>query len=109
MSTPNPLLSAADAAAVAAAAETLQGVLNDIVTNRKALADQITAQTAQIAAGQAQLTKFDTLIATLQVALADEQSIGNVVVQQGANAVSPTPAASSAPAPAAAAPAKTAA
>jgi hypothetical protein len=74
--------------------ETLNQILTDVVANRKNLASQLETQQQQIEVGTAQLAKFDTLIATLQVALDTPASMEAILQQEAANAVvSPTDAA----------------
>lgn len=78
-------------------AETLNQILTDVLANRKNLADQVDSQKQQVEVGEAQLTKFDTLIATLQVVALAPNVMDAVVQQEAANAlVSPTGAASAA-------------
>jgi len=74
--------------------DTLNQVLTDIVANRKNLANQLDTQRQQIEIGEAQLGKFDTLIATLQVSLDTPAVLDQIAQQEAANAlVSPTDAA----------------
>lgn len=76
----------------------LAAVLENVIQNSAQLKQQvaslpaqITAIEEQIAAGKEQLAKFDTLIATLQVSIADEKHLEAIIAQAGANAlVSPT-------------------
>ncbi|MFI5397588.1 MAG: hypothetical protein ACHQ9S_18785 [Candidatus Binatia bacterium] len=71
--------------------ETLTQVIKDIVQNRKNLADQIVTQKLQVEVGEAQLVKFDSLIAVLQVASNSPKVLEAALVQEAANAtVSPT-------------------
>jgi hypothetical protein len=71
--------------------DTLNQILTDVVANRKNLASQIETQQQQLEIGQAQLGKFDTLIATLQVALDTPAVLEAATQQEAANAiVSPT-------------------
>lgn len=75
-------------------ADTLNQILTDVSANRKNLADQIATQKQQIEVASAQLEKFDTLIATLQVVALAPNVLDAVVEQEAANAiVSPTGAA----------------
>ncbi len=75
-------------------AETLNQILTDVLANRKSLADQIETQKQQQEVGIAQLAKFDTLIATLQVVTLAPNVMEAVLTQEAANAlVSPTGAA----------------
>jgi cell division septum initiation protein DivIVA len=83
--------------------ETLAFVLDDIIKNRAQLANQVAQQEQQIEVGKAQLVKFDTLIATLQVASSTDAHIAQVDEQAAANiaasdAGSPTVPASASPA-----------
>jgi hypothetical protein len=81
--------------------ETLAQVLKDITANRKALADQTDTQRQQVEVGVAQLAKFDTLIATLQVVVESPNVLEAILTQEAANAtVSPTGAPTPADAPA---------
>lgn len=74
--------------------ETLNQILTDVMANRKNLADQISTQRQQVEVGVAQLEKFDTLIATLQVVGMAPNVLDAVIEQEAANAlVSPTGAA----------------
>lgn len=74
--------------------ETLNQILTDVLANRKNLADQIETQKQQQEVGVAQLAKFDTLIATLQVVTLAPNVMEAVLTQEAANAlVSPTDAA----------------
>lgn len=74
--------------------ETLNQILTDVLANRKNLADQVANQKQQVEVGEAQLTKFDTLIATLQVVTLAPNVLEAVSEQEAANAlVSPTSAA----------------
>jgi hypothetical protein len=74
--------------------ETLTQVLNDVAANRKNLAEQLDTQRQQIEVGEAQLIKFDTLIAALQVAVSAPNVMELIEQQEAANAiVSPTGAA----------------
>jgi hypothetical protein len=69
----------------------LQGVLDNVIQNSAQLKKQIEDQEAQIAGGKDQLAKFESLIASLQVAINDEKLLEAVQAQAGANAlVSPT-------------------
>lgn len=78
-------------------AETLNQILTDVIANRKNLADQIATQKQQQEVGEAQLAKFDTLIATLQVVTLAPNVMDAVLTQEAANAlVSPTGAATAA-------------
>lgn len=71
--------------------ETLSQILADVMANRKNLADQVATQRQQIEVGVAQLEKFDTLIATLQVVALAPNVMDAVIEQEAANAiVSPT-------------------
>src|SRR5271168_3695860 len=89
--------------------ETLEQILKDVIANRKVLADQLETQKQQAEVGVAQLGKFDTLIATLQVTLNSPAVLDAASVQEAANAtVSPTGAGSAANEPAAPAPAESA-
>lgn len=65
----------------------LAGVLDNVIENAKSLAKQIDEQSAQLEAGKAQLSKFATLIAGLQVAISDEKILEAVQAQAGANAL----------------------
>lgn len=77
--------------------ETLNQILNDVIANRKNLADQVATQRQQVEVGVAQLEKFDTLIATLQIATLAPNVLDAVAEQEAANAlVSPTGAAGAA-------------
>lgn len=77
--------------------ETLNQILTDVVANRKRLADETDTHRQQIEIGEAQLGKFDTLIALLQVGLDTPAYLGAATVQEAANAtVSPTGAAAAA-------------
>lgn len=74
-----------------AQSQTLEQILTDVLANRKNLADQVANQRQQIDVGVAQLAKFDTLIATLQVTLLAPNVLDAVLTQEAANAVvSPT-------------------
>jgi hypothetical protein len=71
--------------------ETLSQILTDVLANRKNLADQVATQRQQVEVGVAQLEKFDTLIATLQVVALAPNVMDAVIEQEAANAiVSPT-------------------
>ncbi len=71
--------------------ETINQVLVDIVANRKNLASQIETQKQQVEIGIAQLAKFDTLIAVLQVSADSPAVLEAAQTQEAANAtVSPT-------------------
>jgi hypothetical protein len=73
----------------------LAQVLSDITNNRAQLAKQITDQSAafevQLAAGQDQLRRFDTLIAATQVLLDSEAIQEATAKQMAANAAAGTP------------------
>jgi len=83
--------------------ETLAQVLDDVVRNRAQLANQVVQQEQQIEVGKAQLVKFDTLIAALQVSVGSDENLAIVEQQTAANAAageagSPTVPASATPA-----------
>ena len=106
MNTPDTtVISTTDLTTLEGAASALDGVLNDIITNRAALAQQIANQEAQIEGGKSQLVKFDALIAALQVASADEKSLLAIVEQHAANSVVSTASSLADPAQAPSAPA----
>jgi hypothetical protein len=67
--------------------ETLNQILTDVIANRKNLSDQIGTQKQQLEIGVAQLEKFDTLIASLQVTLQAPNVLDAVAQQEAANAV----------------------
>jgi hypothetical protein len=69
----------------------LSAVLENVIQNSALLKKQVEEKRAEITAGEDQLAKFETLIATLQVSIADEKHLEAVIAQAGANAlVSPT-------------------
>lgn len=69
----------------------LAAVLENVIQNSAVLKKQIEEERTKILAGEDQLAKFDTLIASLQVAINDEKTLEAVAAQAGANAlVSPT-------------------
>lgn len=71
--------------------ETINQVLTDVIANRKNLADQVATQKQQVEVGIAQLAKFDTLIAALQVVQLAPNVMDAIIQQEAANAiVSPT-------------------
>lgn len=77
--------------------DTLNQILVDVIANRKNLADQLANQKQQLEVGEAQLTKFDTLIASLQVVTMAPNVLDAIAQQEAANAlVSPTGAATAA-------------
>lgn len=77
--------------------ETLNQILTDVLANRKNLADQRETHKQQVEIATAQLAKFDTLIATLQVVTLAPNVLDAVIQQEAANAiVSPTGAAAAA-------------
>lgn len=74
--------------------EILQGILGEVIQSAAALKAQIKGQEDQIAAGQAQMVKFDSLIASLQVSIGNDNVLTAIEAQAAANAlVSPTSAA----------------
>ena len=77
--------------------ETLTQVASEIVASRKALVEQLEGAKLQLEVGAAQLKKFDTLIATLQVAIDTPAVLEAALVQEAANATisPPGPAAAS--------------
>lgn len=71
--------------------DTLNQILTDVLANRKNLSDQRDQHLMQAEIAVAQLAKFDTLIATLQVVTLAPNVLEAVVQQEAANAiVSPT-------------------
>lgn len=66
--------------------ETLSQVIDDIIKNRANLANQVVQNKQSVEVGEAQLVKFDTLIASLQVALNMEGFMDAVAIQEAANA-----------------------
>lgn len=77
--------------------DTLNQILTDVLANRKNLSDQRDQHIMQTEIAAAQLAKFDTLIATLQVVTLAPNVLEAVVQQEAANAiVSPTGAAAAA-------------
>ena len=71
--------------------ELLTDVLSNVIQNAAGLKAQIAQQEEQIAGGKAQLTKFDSLIATLQVSLQNDNVMAAIDTQAAANAlISPT-------------------
>lgn len=78
--------------------ETLSHVMADIIANRKNLSDQLNTQKQQLEVGEAQLVKFDQLIATLQVASSSDELVAQIDDQAAVNAAAGTNAAPSLPA-----------
>lgn len=71
--------------------DTFNQILTDVVANRKNLVNQLDTQRQQIEIGEAQVAKFDTLIASLQVTLDTPAILAAIEAQEAANAlVSPT-------------------
>jgi cell division septum initiation protein DivIVA len=71
---------------MSATKENLDALLNDIVNNRKHLANQVEQSKQSMEVGIAQLAKFDVLIATLQLAQSNGTMIEQIETQAAANA-----------------------
>ena len=71
---------------MSATKETLSQVMTDVIANRANLASQLATQKQQLEIGQAQLVKFDQLIASLQIVTADDDLLSAVDDQHAANA-----------------------
>jgi hypothetical protein len=85
--------------------ETLTQVLTDVLANRVNLSNQLDQQKQQLEIGQAQLDKFDILIASLQTSVANDTALEAIDTQHAANkavsSISPTGPAANDQAPAA--------
>lgn len=59
----------------------LTKVLNDLIANRKNLVGQMDAQKQQREVNESQLDHFDTVIATLKVALNDQSGVAITAIE----------------------------